>query len=133
MIRKTYAVNAIEWDTVINVEGKPRRVLFKNGSFGGSVIPARFSTSDKVLQEAIESDCRFNRLIRLESLTDAGVPKQEAASEVETKSFVGITNIQDARNVLTRDPYNVPLDELKNKTAIRKAAKEKGVSFPNLA
>lgn len=133
MIRKTYAVNAIEWDTVFNVNGKPVRILFKNGSFGGNMIPARFSTTDKILQNAIEGDARFNKTIRLEALSEIKPLKEVVQEKSEVKAFSGITSIQDARNVLSQEPYNVPLDELKNKTAIKKAAKEKGVSFPNLA
>lgn len=132
MIRKTYAVSAIEWDTVIRVNGRPQRVLFKNGSFGSSTIPARFSTTDAVLQQAIERDPRFGSLIRLENLSRADEEADAPKEKKDVRVFTGITGIQDARNVLSQEPYNVSLDELKNKTAIKKAAKEKGVSFPNL-
>ena len=55
MYKKIYGTSSAELSTIINVGGIPRRIEFTGGVPSGvSRVSARFGTSDKRLQDAIE-------------------------------------------------------------------------------
>ena len=55
MYKKIYGTSSAELSTIINVGGIPRRIEFTGGVPSGvSRVSARFVTSDKRLQDAIE-------------------------------------------------------------------------------
>lgn len=129
IIRKTYGVDGTELSTLILVGKEIRRILFQGGvcSLG---IKARFSTSDKTLQDAIESDDRYGTSIVLDSTIET-----ESVASVEKKGketiFKTISRLQDARNILATK-YSIPLDRLNSKDDVRREAEKLKVSFPNM-
>lgn len=131
MYRKIYGTDAAELSTVINVGGTPMRIEFTGGvPFGVSRVSARYATTNKAIQDAIESDSRYGTLFHLETMT----PVQTAEKVVtngKVKEYNYITRVQDAINVLVVK-HGVALDTLKNKKDVRDAAKKNNISFPNL-
>lgn len=127
------------------------RVDFRHGSLTtAGVVPATFSTSNPVIQQAVENSPKFKSgIIKMvestvvkEAATASGtkgaetsgtgytvnVPKDE---EGENAPYPDVKNSQQAKDVLMAEPYRVPLVELGNKAAIQAKAEELGVSFPN--
>lgn len=129
IIRKTYGVDGTELSTLIRVGKETRRILFQGGvcSLG---IKARFSTSDKALQEAIETDDRYGSSIVLDSTieTEDVAPVEKKGKETTFKS---ITRLQDARNILATK-YGISLGRLNTKDDVRREAEKAKVSFPNM-
>ena len=65
---------------------------------------------------------------------DDGAGQESADAQVVADGTVAVsevTNMQQARAVLMAEPYNCPLAQLQNKSAIKAMAQEKGISFPN--
>ena len=55
-----YHCNSISYSTPVTIDGKVQRITFKGGSYGGGMTTnARFSTSDKAMQEQIEGSAAF--------------------------------------------------------------------------
>ena len=46
--------------------------------------------------------------------------------------FDKVTKLQEAKHILSGEPYNVSVSNFMNKETILQKAKEAGVSFPNL-
>ena len=46
--------------------------------------------------------------------------------------FDEVTKLQEAKRILSGEPYNVSVSNFMNKEVILQKAKEVGVSFPNL-
>ena len=125
MYKKIYGTSSAELSTIINVGGIPRRIEFTGGVPSGvSRVSARFVTSDKRLQDAIESDPRYGELFFLEVISPMQF-KERVASNGKVKEYNYITRVQDAK-------HGVQLDSLKSKQDVKEAAKKKSVSFPNM-
>ena len=76
--------------------------------------------------DALSNACR--------ALEDAGAAQDAAEVTADADNTVvlsEVTNMQQARALLMAEPYNCPLSQLQNKGAVKAAAQEKGVSFPN--
>mgnify|MGYP000996150413 FL=1 len=71
-----------------------------------------------------------------ESETEQGVEgKGEGESEKqdgEVVVFDKVTKLQEAKRILSGEPYNVSVSNFMNKETILQKAQEVGVSFPNL-
>lgn len=71
-----------------------------------------------------------------ESETEQNVEgKGEGESEEqdgEVVVFDKVTKLQEAKHILSGEPYNVSVSNFMNKETILQKAKEAGVSFPNL-
>lgn len=131
MFRKIYGVYQAELSTIVIVGGKPVRIEFSGGvPLGNSRISARYRTTDKNIQDAIEADPRYGSLFFLESISEIKKPER-VVKNGKTREFKYITRFQDAVNVLVTE-YHVPLENLTNKAEVKKAAEKKGVAFPNL-
>lgn len=114
-----------------------KTIVFKGGASGTrGMVPASYVTSNPEEQQMIECSAKWQRgVIRLVEQWNEGVeeakpvPAKEEAPSADT--YADVTNMQSAIKVLSGKPYNVPLGAMQNKEATKKAATEKGVSFPN--
>ncbi|MDR3142106.1 MAG: hypothetical protein LBU37_10325 [Tannerellaceae bacterium] len=145
MSKKTYSYkDVVELSTVIEIDGKRKRITFSGGQMFPFKVDAKFTTSDEEIQEAIEKKKAFkNKNIFISAKYED--PKEgEAESKISAEVLEGklnkagfaeypeITKVQEAKDVLHRK-YGVLLTELKNKEDVLAAASKKKVSFPNLA
>ena len=111
----------------------------------GTDPSAFFDTSEKKLQTSIEKSQFFEsgeiKLIfsneeEEKAITQKQSAKKETAlkKEAATDVYVDVTTFEQAKNVLTGDPYNIAKTSptLSSPEAIFKQASELNVSFPNL-
>ncbi len=87
-----------------------------------------FATSDKPLVAAIRKHPYFGSVIT-EQVDDIIIPQEEP--KVYAAVYTDITKSQDAKDILV-SKYNARADSLTSKAAIRQAAEELNISFPNL-
>ena len=135
---KTYAIHGmVEKSCLFSLGRNTVRVDFRHGSVTTAGIqPARFKTSNAVLQFAIENSPKFKRgEIVLEESVKIKEAKQEDSKnkkevEISVDTYPEVTNSQQAKSILM-DKYEVSLSELQNKEAILKRAAELNVKFPN--
>jgi hypothetical protein len=139
------------------VMGKVVSVSFQGGTRRPYLVRGRFSTSDPLLQKAIEESGNFGREYFLEAAFDNGVNvnsaetkqkekpadkkddppaesnKKEDANQVTT-DFPDITTVKDARQkLLDLYPDELKPSQLPNKPAVLVKAKAKNITFSNLA
>nr|DAW92975.1 MAG TPA: hypothetical protein [Caudoviricetes sp.] len=150
--KKKYAIyGMIEQSCVFPMGAGHIRVDFRHGSLTtAGVVPATFSTSNPVIQQAVENSPKFKSGIikMVESIVVKEVATVSATKGTETPevgdtvnaaknregeetSYPDVKNSQQAKDVLMAEPYSIPLAELGNKAAIQAKAEELGVSFPN--
>lgn len=74
--------------------------------------------------------------IELDEVEDGGLgeldPPIVPEADEEGNVFPDVVKVSEAKAILMEEPYNVPLDDMKNKPAILSIAANLGVSFPNL-
>lgn len=148
--KKTYGVFGLnEYSTIIPCGSSYLRIEFADGSMSvRGVEPAKFTTSNEVVQAAIESSEKFlkGRIKLISSVPvssvvvdisqkgtvaeESGTTSSSSSSSMDS-SYPSVVNSQQAKEVLRSEPYNVSLSELGNKADIQNKAKELGVSFPN--
>lgn len=129
--KKTYGINGTSVSTTFNVKGRMVRVEFSGGVPNGPTrVNAHFTTSDKAMQEAIESDPRYGETVFTERVIEIK-EKEKVTKKGKTKEYKYITRFQDAANLLATE-YNVPIDSITNRRELAKAAEKAGVSFPNM-
>lgn len=58
--------------------------------------------------------------------------EQEEGGKGEVVVFDEVTKLQEAKRILSGEPYNVSVSNFMNKEVILQKAQEVGVSFPNL-
>lgn len=113
------------------------RVEFTGGSINSAgMTPAHYVTDNLIYQKAIEDSEQFKNgeivIGQSEEVADETEIQSTAESmNVASAVFADVTNVQQARNVMMGEPFNVPLSELQNKAAVRAKADEFAVSFPN--
>lgn len=148
LYKKRYAIHGkVEMSVLIPINNAKLRVNFANGVINSNgITPATFSTSDPVVQTAIENNRLYQKgLIKLDRKWKIG-EVEEAKEEVSGSESSGdessengtpkytiypdVKNAQSAREVLIRD-YNVSLAELQDKERIKNKAEELKVKFPN--
>ncbi len=120
------------------------RVNFANGVITPSgITPATFSTSDPIVQTAIENHRLYIKgMIKLEKSFKIGEvevndekpvsdeDKNEKEPESSVKSYPDVKNVQSAREILISE-YSIPIAELQDKERIKMKAEELGIEFPN--
>lgn len=122
------------------------RVNFANGVITPSgITPATFSTSDPIIQTAIENHRLYIKgMIKLEKsfkigevevndekpVSDEDKNEKEAGSQSSVKSYPDVKNVQSAREILISE-YSIPIAELQDKERIKMKAEELGIEFPN--
>jgi hypothetical protein len=125
-------------------DGKGKFISFQTIGYGTnySTGKPRLSTEDPKLQEAIEASEHYRQgIIKMESSTEVGVTDSGSQGEVVvgtagvTKAeFPEVTNIREAKVVLTGEPYNVSRNSVafQNLDKLFAKADQLGISFPNL-
>lgn len=122
------------------------RVNFANGVITPSgITPATFSTSDPIVQTAIENHRLYIKgMIKLEksfkigevevndekSVSGEDKNEKETGSQSSVKSYPEVKNVQSAREILISE-YSIPIAELQDKERIKMKAEELGIEFPN--
>lgn len=138
--RVTYEIHGqIERNSYFRIGKALVRIEFTGGSINSTgVIPAQYTTENALFQSAIENSEAFRtgeiKRGRVEVAEGATERVPECANEADavgTEAITSVTNMQQARAILLAPPYSCPLSELQNKSAIRLAAQQKGLSFPN--
>lgn len=112
--------------------GQNVHVSFESRSDGSSF----FETCDEDLQHGIEHNVHYGRLFFLDSVEDEqvaeAVQEAEEASKAchaeETSKTVDVTDIDDAKDYLA-EKYGISRTMLRSKSAILRAAEERGISF----
>ena len=135
--RITYEIHGqIERNCYFRIGKALVRIEFTGGAINSTgVYPATYTTDNPLFQHTIENSEAFRKgeILRgkVENI-EAPLPKEKPAEEVtDTKAVSDVANMQQARAYLMAEPYNCKLSELQNKSAIKMAALQKGVTFPN--
>lgn len=145
LYKKRYAIyGKVEMSVLIPLNNAKLRVNFANGVITPSgITPATFSTSDPIVQTAIENHRLYTKgMIKLEKSFKIGEvevndekpvsdeDKNEKEPESSVKSYPDVKNVQSAREILISE-YSIPIAELQDKERIRMKAEELGIEFPN--
>lgn len=134
---KTYGIyGMVEHSVVLQLGTGKIRLDFTHGCLSGNVEPAKYRTKNVLVQKAIENSEKYKRgvikLLSEEVVAEPKSVKTEAASkaDVAVTDYPNVMNSQAAKSVLMSN-YNIPLNEMPNKEAIKAKAKEVGVTFSN--
>lgn len=147
LYKKKYGIyGKVEMSVLIPVNKAKLRINFQDGIINAQgVVPASFTTSDPVVQTAIENHEMYlkgriklvkkYKIGEVETETSSQPSKSESPAPETTQDGSGtvyqdVKNAQTAKEVLIRE-FNVPIIELQDKESIKSKAKELGVSFPN--
>lgn len=137
LYKKRYAVKGkVEMSVLVPVNNAKLRINFTNGIINADgIFPATFTTSDPVIQTAIENSTFFQKgLIKIEKSFKIGVieeeKKKEKVSEEEFRLFPEVKNMQSAREILINQ-FGVSLSELQDKEHVQKKAAQLKIKFPN--
>lgn len=147
LYKKKYAIyGKVEMSVLIPLNNAKLRVNFANGVITPSgITPATFSTSDPIVQTAIENHKLYIKgMIKLEKsfkigevevndekpVSDEDKNEKEAGSQSSVKSYPDVKNVQSAREILISE-YSIPIAELQDKERIKIKAEELGIEFPN--
>ena len=98
---------------------------------------AYFITNDKEIQDVLEADKRFNNSYRLEEIDNINIAEYEfrqtqqgsSVDKTTTLEKMQFNSINDARDFLTSEPYNIDKTKLNNPKAMLNRAKELGFEF----
>lgn len=158
LFRKTYEIyGMVEKSCVFKIGSGFIRADFKQGSLATSgVIPASFTTEDRVVQCAIEASDKYKsgvvkigKMIKIGELPDAekkDAPPMVPATGPEGKGgcegegegkptgsidYPDVTTGQAARAILSVEPYSVSVARLQRNDEIKVVALGLGVSFSN--
>ena len=136
--RITYEIHGqIERNSYFRIGKALVRIDFTGGAINSTgVYPAQYTTDNPLFQRAIECSDAFRcgeiKRGRVEVIEDKSNDAEISAEpEAQCDVVTEVTNMQQARALLMAEPYNCPLSQLQNKGAVKAAAQEKGVSFPN--
>lgn len=146
LYKKKYGIyGKVEMSVLIPVNKAKLRINFQDGIINAQgVVPASFTTSDPVVQTAIENhEMYLKGRIKLVKKYKIGEVETESSSQTSKSEgpapetpqdgstvYEDVKNAQTAKEVLIRE-FNVPIVELQDKESIKSKAKELGVSFPN--
>lgn len=146
LYKKKYGIyGKVEMSVLIPVNKAKLRINFQDGIINAQgVVPASFTTSDPVVQTAIENHEMYlkgriklvkkYKIGEVETETSSQPSKSESPSPETPQDgstvYEDVKNAQTAKEVLIRE-FNVPIIELQDKESIKLKAKELGVSFPN--
>lgn len=146
LYKKKYGIyGKVEMSVLIPVNKAKLRINFQDGIINAQgVVPASFTTSDPVVQTAIENhEMYLKGRIKLVKKYKIGEVETESSSQTSKSEspapetpqdgstvYEDVKNAQTAKEVLIRE-FNVPIIELQDKESIKSKAKELGVLFPN--
>lgn len=121
---------AIERIIAARIGKATMNITFSGGALDSSgVVPATFVTKNAFEQKVIENHPEFKGgVIKVIHTQIIDEPK---AQEKELLSVPEVASLQQARQYLM-DKMGVPMEKMQSKAKVLEAAKEKGVTFPNL-
>lgn len=122
---------AIERIIAVRIGKATMNITFSGGALDSSgVVPATFVTKNAFEQKVIENHPEFKSgVIKVLYSQDIDEPKVEEAKKL--LSVPEVTSLQQARQYLM-DNMGVPMEKMQSKAKVLEAAKENGVTFPNL-
>ena len=136
--RITYEIHGqIERNSYFRIGKALVRIEFTGGAINSTgVYPAQYTTDNPLFQRAIENSEAFRSGEIKRGRVEACYGEEDASATDDVavdglKEVSGIVNLQQARAFLMAEPYNCTLSQLQNKGAVRAAAQEVGVSFPD--
>ncbi len=100
-------------------------IEFKTGY--GLSAEGYYFTNDPIIQEALESDKRFNKSFRLDKIDNVSiheynakitVDKQNEDDELPVIIEKVFSNVNGAKDFFKADPYEIPVSKLATKSAI---------------
>lgn len=99
---------------------------------GRDNVPAKFTTSDLIVQVAIENDGRFGRTILMDRVV--GEEKEDVLSKKEARGEVELVeDVNDVNGVIEwLKNAGVAHQSLRSVKNIRKVMEERNVGFPNV-
>lgn len=106
---------------IYRIQFVPRDKPYNNGIF---------AVSDAVLVNAIRKHPYFGDIIT-ELSEDTTAPAVLEEKKAYVAGYPGVTKSQEAKEILVNQ-YHVGEETLTNKAAIKKAAEDLNISFPNL-
>ena len=153
MTKKVYTTKSFYYATYINVGGNKIRITFNGGSNMVRGMNGTYSTSDKAIQDTIESLPEFKNgfitIKRIYETTEQGTtnttakvgtittkeeqPKEAVVEELPSDATIvaEVNTVQKAARYLNAE-YGVAFSAVNNKDKIIKVAREHNVCFPNL-
>lgn len=121
----------IEQSVVVRVGSGTMRVDFTGGMISSDGNrPAKYRTSNSVIQKAIESCQKYKDGVIFLFSMEGEMAKEPEIKKPNMDDYPGVTNMQMAKSILM-SIYNVSMAELGNKDAIKNKAKELNVTFSN--
>ena len=142
-MKKTYvSLRTISLNTsVIDKTGKAHQIGFENGTTTPFKRYGKFTTSDPLIQEALEKDGGFNKYFALESVeeekkasTNQNQPNgNDGDDDGQALLLDEITTVAQARDYLVGLNDGLTKTFLKNKEVVLEEATKRGITFPNLA
>ena len=132
-MKKIYTTKYSKLKFTLELGGLKAEIEFKNGRMADNV-PARFITSDKFLQYALEKDPRFGRMYRLErSIPEPGDEKKEevkeAPKEKKAKDVTVVETVNDLADAI--DYFSTVGKVLTTEKQVKAAMKSMNIEFPN--
>jgi hypothetical protein len=104
--------------------------------------PAAYITDNEEIQKALEAAKNFNVIYKVEVLGEQEEkpapkkanpePEKTPGKEIEAAEFPDVTTLQEAKEILSGDPYNIKFKKTPTPDNILSAATEVGASFPNI-
>lgn len=128
MITKKYIARYSDYTTFVSVGGNNVKIHFEESYTNGI---SRFTTSDKRIQEAIESRSDFGTVILLEHVSGSEDKKPVEVIKEVKKSYLDANTVQKAANILVKE-FGVQPSKVKTSESVKMFAKMLNVEFPNL-
>jgi hypothetical protein len=133
---------SVERSCVFKVNKASVRVNFEGGAISSrGTVPAQFATTQVAIQKAIESSSLYKSgvitkgsVYEMEEESDSSSRQEILTSTVGEDGctdYPGVANMQQAKEVLMAEPFNISLADLQNKDAVKAKANELKVSFSN--
>lgn len=133
--RITYEIiGQVERNCFFRVGKAMLRVEFAGGAVNSSgIYPALYVTDNPLYQSVIEASDDFKRgVIKRGNVEEISQENDEVKDgESNDSVYPEVTTLQQARQLLIAEPYCCSMASLQNKVAVKEAAKEKNVKFPN--
>lgn len=126
MTKRYIITGYLTYSVLLKKENKYMKCCFEGGAVSGlGSRAASYTTNDKNVQELLENSKEFKSgMIKIAE--EYGEPAKVAEAGVIEE----VKTLQQARQFLM--DMGVPMEELQSKAKVLEAAKEKGITFPNL-
>lgn len=139
METRVYGTSYTSLSLCLRIANERRMVRFRGGGRNGNAVNyGVYVTSDKSIQEAIESLPNFGKrgkaqiFLKDVYFTNEGENPTEDVEGVEvTKEYLGVKTVQEMIAVLTEE-YGMSISSVNTKAKAKAKAKLLGLSFPEV-